>query len=98
MSTGFLYAGLVQTLPGVTQASLSDYNKRALFDQYFAKDFPTIDPLMLTDSQWHQNASSLSEWEALVRKEIDLLFRWEKARNPDFIEAVKKWNEYYERS
>jgi hypothetical protein len=78
---------------------LKDDYKIELYKTYFEKDFPDVDPLVLANQQWHQEAPDVNQWLELVRSEFTVLSRWLNSPlviDHEFKIARAKWNEYYD--
>lgn len=45
--------------------------KMQLYDAYFRKDYPDVDPFDLSIEEWHQEAQTPSEWATRVRQEFE---------------------------
>jgi hypothetical protein len=86
---------MMTTVIGV---NMSDDYKQALYTAYFKKVFPDVDPLVLTEKQWHTEAPTSVEWLQMVRAEFVLLQSCQNNTLGDheFKIARSKWLEYYD--
>jgi hypothetical protein len=90
---------LNRLLPAAVSVLHDDY-KLALYATYFEKDFPDVDPLILTDQQWHSESMNVNDWLQLTREEFALLQSWQRSNlgiDHEFKIARAKWKEYYDR-